>query len=63
MQALMLYRHIDTAIFKGEMEDVFGYEHNEVTDVKNALGDEILVNVLKDKNCKVGYVFVKKDRV
>lgn len=63
MQALMLYRHIDTAIFKGEMEDVFGYEHNEVTDVKKALGDEILVDVLKDKNCKVGYVFVKKDRV
>lgn len=62
MQALMLYRHIDTAIFKGEMTDVFGFEHDEVTDVKKALDDDVLVNVLQDPNCKVGFVFAKKDR-
>jgi DNA repair and recombination protein RAD54B len=62
MQALMLYRHIDTRIFKGEMEDVFGYEHEEVTEVKKALDDDVLVNVLQDPNCKVGFVFAKRDR-
>ncbi|KAN0114822.1 SNF2 family N-terminal domain containing protein [Hyaloscypha variabilis] len=62
MQALMLYRHIDTNIFKGEMEDVFGYEHDEVTAVKKALDDGTLVKVLQDPNCKIGFVFAKRDR-
>jgi DNA repair and recombination protein RAD54B len=63
MQALMLYRHIDTSIFKGETEDVFGYEHDEVKDVRDSLGDDLLVNVLRDHNCKVSFVFAKKNRV
>lgn len=62
MQALMLYRHINTNIFKGETEDVFGYEHDEVTDVKKALDDDVLVKVLQDQNCKIGFVFAKRDR-
>ena len=63
MQALMLYRHIDTNIFRGETEDVFGYEHEEVTAVKKALDDDVLVKVLQDKNSKVGFVFAKRDRI
>ena len=63
MQALMLYRHIDTAIFKGETADIFGFEHDDVRDVRESLGDEILVDVLKDQNCKIDFVFAKKDRV
>jgi DNA repair and recombination protein RAD54B len=59
MQALMLHKHIDTSIFQGEMEDVFGYEHEEVKDVKRALDDEVLANALMDVNCKVGFVFAK----
>lgn len=62
MQALMLYRHIDTTIFKGEMEDVFGYEHDEVGEVKKALDDDVLVDILQDPNCKVSFVFAKRDR-
>jgi DNA repair and recombination protein RAD54B len=62
MQALMLYRHIDTTIFKGEMEDVFGYEHDEVAEVKKALDDDVLVDILQDPNCKVSFVFAKRDR-
>jgi DNA repair and recombination protein RAD54B len=63
MQALMFYRHIDANIFKGELEDVFGYEHDDVTDVKKALDDDVLAKVLQDKACKIGFVFAKKDRV
>ena len=63
MQALMLYRHIDTNTFRGETEDVFGYEHEEVTAVKKALDDDVLVKVLQDKNSKVGFVFAKRDRI
>jgi len=59
----MLYRHIDTSIFQGETEDVFGYEHEEVKDVKEALDDEVLVNVLQDTKCKIGFVFARRDRV
>jgi DNA repair and recombination protein RAD54B len=59
MQALMLHKHIDTSIFQGEMEDAFGYEHEEVKDVKRALDDEVLANALMDVNCKVGFVFAK----
>jgi DNA repair and recombination protein RAD54B len=62
MQALMLYRHIDTTIFKGETTDVFGFEHDEVMDVKKALDDDVLINVLQDPNCKIGFVFAKRDR-
>jgi DNA repair and recombination protein RAD54B len=62
MQALMLYRHIDANIFKGETEDVFGYERDEVTDVKKALDDDVLVKVLQAQNCKVSFVFAKRDR-
>jgi DNA repair and recombination protein RAD54B len=62
MQALMLYRHIDTTIFKGETQDVFGFEHDEFTDVKKTLDDDVLVNVLQDPSCKVGFVFAKRNR-
>jgi DNA repair and recombination protein RAD54B len=62
MQALMLYRHVDASIFKGETEDVFGYELDEVKDVKEKLDDEVLVKVLQDKDCKIGFVFAKRDR-
>jgi DNA repair and recombination protein RAD54B len=62
MQALMLYRHIDTNIFRGETEDVFGYEHDEFTEVKKALDDGVLVKVLGDPKSKVGFVFAKRDR-
>lgn len=60
MQALMRYAHVDTSIFMGETEDVFGYEHEEVNHIKNVLDDEVLVEVLKDERCKVGFVFAKK---
>ena len=59
MQALMQYRHIDTAIFRGETEDVFGFENDEFTKVKNEL-DDVLINILEDEGCKVGFVFAKK---
>ena len=62
MQALMLFRHIDTSIFKGEMEDVFGFEPEGVTEVKKALDDDVLAHVLQDPNCKVSFVFAKRDR-
>jgi DNA repair and recombination protein RAD54B len=62
MQALMLYRHVDTSVLKGEIEDVFGYELDEVKSVKKKLDDEVLVKVLQDKDCPVGFVFAKRDR-
>jgi len=62
MQALMLYKHVDTSIFKGETEDVFGYELDEVKGMKKKLDDEVLVKVLQDKDCPVGFVFAKRDR-
>jgi len=63
MQALMQYRHIDTAIFRGETEDVFGFENEEFSDVKKELDDEALVNILENEGCKVGFVFAKRDRM
>jgi DNA repair and recombination protein RAD54B len=44
------------------MEDVFGYEHDEVAEVKKALDDDVLVDILQDPNCKVSFVFAKRDR-
>jgi DNA repair and recombination protein RAD54B len=58
----MQYRHIDTAIFRGETEDVFGFENEEFTDVKKELDDEVLVNILENEGCKVGFVFAKRGR-
>jgi DNA repair and recombination protein RAD54B len=60
MQALMRYIHVDTSIFTGKTVDVFGYERTEVTHAKDVLDDEVLIEVLKDERCKVGYVFAKK---
>jgi DNA repair and recombination protein RAD54B len=62
MQALMSYVHVDTSLFAGEAEDVFGYEYDEVKAAKNAICDEILVDVLKDERCKVGFVFAKRSK-
>jgi DNA repair and recombination protein RAD54B len=60
MQALMRYAHVDTSIFMGETDDVFGYDKEEVSHAKAVLGDEVLLEVLKDERCKVGFVFVKE---
>ncbi|KAL3425576.1 DNA repair and recombination protein rad54 [Phlyctema vagabunda] len=60
MQALMRYSHIDTSVFLGETKDVFGYDNEEVGDIKAVLNDRILVDVLEDHKCKVGFVFAKK---
>ncbi|KAH8595647.1 SNF2 family N-terminal domain-containing protein [Bisporella sp. PMI_857] len=60
MQALMRYVHIDTSVFMGETNDVFGFENDEVSRVKDILDDQVLIQVLKDERCKVGYVFAKK---
>ncbi|KAG9232554.1 SNF2 family N-terminal domain-containing protein [Amylocarpus encephaloides] len=60
MQALMHYKHVDTAIFRGETEDVFGHDNEDVRDVKEILGDEALVDILRDKSCKVNFIFSKK---
>jgi DNA repair and recombination protein RAD54B len=59
MQALMQYTHLDTTIFMRETADVFGYELAEVKSVREKLNDEVLVDVLKDERCKVGFVFAK----
>ncbi|KAJ5042784.1 uncharacterized protein L3040_004177 [Drepanopeziza brunnea f. sp. 'multigermtubi'] len=63
MKALMLYKHIDASIFRSEAQDVFGFEKEDFIDVKKALDDEILVQVLKGENCKINYIFAKRDRV
>lgn len=60
MQALMEYSHVDTSVFAGEKVDVFGYEVEEVADARKMLDDGVLVSLLGEKNCKVGYIFVKK---
>lgn len=49
MQALMRYRHIDIATFRGETEDVFGFENEEFKDVKRALDDDMLIDILEDE--------------
>jgi DNA repair and recombination protein RAD54B len=59
MQALMQYSHFDTTIFMGNTKDVFGYELEEVEYVRKRLGDEVLVDALKDERCKVSFVFTK----
>lgn len=60
MQALMQYAHLDTTILTGDTKDVFGYELEEVECVREKLGDEVLVEVLKDERCKVSFVFAKE---
>lgn len=62
MQALMRYIHVDTTVFMGETHDVFGYEHDDVKAAKELIDDEVLVSVLKDERCKVGFVFAKKSK-
>ena len=62
MQALMKYTHVDTTIFRGETEDVFGYEHEEVKVAKEAIDDEVLLRVLSDERCKIGFVFAKQSK-
>ncbi|QSZ34888.1 hypothetical protein DSL72_007749 [Monilinia vaccinii-corymbosi] len=57
MQALMEYRHIDTSIFTSKSLDL---APAEVDEVGKALDDEVLLTVLEDERCKVGFVFVKK---
>lgn len=57
MQALMEYRHIDTAIFTGESAEM---SPTDVEEVKKSLEDEILVTVLEEERCKVSFVFAKK---
>ncbi|KAF4637890.1 hypothetical protein G7Y89_g182 [Cudoniella acicularis] len=60
MQALMQYRHIDTSIFRGDTEDVFGYELEGVKDIKKVIDDNALVDILMGNGCKINYVFAKK---
>ncbi|RDL40457.1 p-loop containing nucleoside triphosphate hydrolase [Venustampulla echinocandica] len=60
VQALMQYRHIDASIFRGETEDIFGFEHEEVKDLKKMVGDDALVAILGDRGCKINYIFAKK---
>ncbi|KAF8863799.1 hypothetical protein BDZ45DRAFT_722216 [Acephala macrosclerotiorum] len=62
MQALMMYRHLDTSIFKGETEDVFGFENEDFVEGKSALDDEVLVDMLKSEGCKVSFVFAKHNK-
>ncbi|KUJ21111.1 uncharacterized protein LY89DRAFT_609528 [Mollisia scopiformis] len=62
MQALMLFNHLDTSIFRGETEDVFGDEEDAVTEARRTLDDDVLVDVLKSENCKVSFVFVKHNK-
>ena len=63
MQALMSYVHIDTTVFVGEIEDVFGYEHDAVKSAREIIDDEVLLSALKDERCKVGFVFAKKSKM
>ncbi|RDW71267.1 hypothetical protein BP6252_07830 [Coleophoma cylindrospora] len=60
MQALMQYCHIDTSAFLGETTDVFGHDVDGVADLKRSIDDDILIKVLEDKVCKIGYVFARK---
>ncbi len=60
MQALMEYSHVDTSVLAGEKVDVFGYEVEEVVEARKLLNDGVLVSLLEETNCKVGYVFLKK---
>jgi len=60
MQALMEYSHVDTSVFAGEKVDVFGYEVEEVAEARKLLDDGVLVSLLEEKSCKVGYIFTKK---
>ncbi|PQE03008.1 BP28CT domain-containing protein [Rutstroemia sp. NJR-2017a BVV2] len=57
MQALMEYKHIDTSIFAKDPDSL---ADNSLEEVKNVLGDEVLVKVLEDERCKVGFLFTKK---
>jgi DNA repair and recombination protein RAD54B len=59
MQALMHYKHIDASVFKGETEDVFGYELEDFEKMKGILGDDALTTILKEDTCKVNFVFAK----
>ncbi|KAH8658706.1 SNF2 family N-terminal domain-containing protein [Tricladium varicosporioides] len=59
MQALMRYKHLDTSIFKGETEDVFGFEIDELKKMKQLIDDDALVNMLTDTGCKINYIFAK----
>ncbi|KAH6681986.1 SNF2 family N-terminal domain-containing protein [Halenospora varia] len=59
MQALMQYKHVDTSIFRGETEDVFGFELDELKKTKQLIDDDALVNMLTDSGCKINYIFAK----
>jgi DNA repair and recombination protein RAD54B len=61
LQSLMEFVHIDPAIFTGETTDVFGFENDDVKEADEALGDDVLVRMLKTQGCKVGFVFAKKN--
>lgn len=60
MQALMRYAHVDTSVFMGNTQDVFGYDREEVDQAKAVIDDEVLLEVTKDERCKVSFVFAKK---
>ncbi|EPQ64517.1 hypothetical protein BGT96224_1383B [Blumeria graminis f. sp. tritici 96224] len=63
MQALMQYRHIDTAIFGIESNENSASIQNCFKDTKEALDDDILHSILKEKKSGVAFVFAKKDRI
>ncbi|SZF03903.1 unnamed protein product [Blumeria hordei] len=63
MQALMQYRHIDTTIFGEDSNENSASIQNIFTDTKEALDDDILHSILKEKKSSVAFVFAKKDRI
>lgn len=60
MQALMQYAHLDTSMFEGEKEDVFGHATEKIILARKLLDDDVLAAVLEENGCKIGYVFAKK---
>jgi DNA repair and recombination protein RAD54B len=59
MQSLMQYTHLDTSILTGDAQDMSSDRLEAVDYVTKQLDDEVLLAVLKDERCKVGYVFAR----
>ncbi|RKF63310.1 DNA repair and recombination protein RAD54B [Golovinomyces cichoracearum] len=62
IQALMRYRHVDAALYQRaaltpDLED------KNFEELKHILEDDVLENIMKERDTKVAYVFIKKDRV
>lgn len=61
MQALMLYRHLDTSLYQ-KTENSPEKEDSHVQGTRQILDDNILHEILNNKATKVSYTFIKKDR-